>query len=80
VLAVLSRPYTWWRVVLVALSATAYAVIFSLPLAQQKFMLDPSDIALSASALAIGVLGAGIVEALWWVQGAVSGERRRVWR
>jgi cation-transporting ATPase E len=80
VLAVLSRPYTWWRVSLVALSATAYAVIFSLPLAQQKFMLDPSNIALSASALAIGVLGAGIVEALWWVQGAVSGNRRRVWR
>ena len=32
VLAVVARPYSWWRVVLVALSGTAYVVIFSIPL------------------------------------------------
>ncbi|WP_414685309.1 cation-translocating P-type ATPase [Mycobacterium sp.] len=80
VLAVVARPYTWWRVALVALSAAAYVVIFSIPLAREKFMLDPGNVALTASALAIGVAGAGIVEALWWLQGAVTGNRRRVWR
>jgi cation-transporting P-type ATPase E len=80
VLAVVARPYTWWRVALVAVSAGAYVVIFSIPLAQEKFLLDPSNLVLTTSAVAIGVLGAGIVEVLWWVQGAVTGNRRRVWR
>ena len=80
VLAVVARPHTWWRVALVAVSAAAYVVIFSLPLAQDEFMLDPSNVVLTTSAVAIGVLGAGIVEVLWWVQGAVTGNRRRVWR
>ena len=31
VLAVVARPYEWWRVALVAVSALAYVVIFSLP-------------------------------------------------
>ena len=31
VLAVVARPYTWWRVILVALSGGAYVAIFSIP-------------------------------------------------
>jgi cation-transporting ATPase E len=80
VLAVVARPYTWWRVVLIALSGAAYVAIFSIPLAQQKFGLDPSNIALTATALGIGVLGAAIVEALWWLQSSPSGAPPRVWR
>ncbi len=80
VLAVVARPYTWWRVALVGLSAAAYVVIFSIPLAVEKFMLDPSNLAMTTAALTIGVLGAGIVEVLWWVQGAVTGNRRHMWR
>ncbi len=80
VLAVVARPYQWWRVALVAASALAYVVIFALPLAQRAFMLDPSNVAVTSTALGIGVLAAGLIEVLWWVQGAVLGERRRLWR
>lgn len=80
VLAVVARPYTWWRVVLVALSGAAYVVIFAIPWAQHKFGLDPTNVALTATALAIGVLGAGIVEAFWWLQGSGSGAPPRFWR
>jgi cation-transporting ATPase E len=80
VLAVVARPYTWWRMVLVALSGGAYVVIFSIPLAREQFMLDPSNIALTATALGIGVFGAAIVEAMWWMRGSVGGERPRLWR
>jgi cation-transporting P-type ATPase E len=80
VLAVVARPYTWWRVLLVALSGGAYVVIFSIPLAKQQFMLDPSNIALTATALGIGVFGAAIVEALWWWRGSVGGVPPRLWR
>jgi cation-transporting ATPase E len=80
VLAVVARPYTWWRVVLVALSGGAYVVIFSIPLAREQFGLDPSNIALTVTALGIGVFGAAIVEALWWLQGSAGGVSPRLWR
>jgi cation-transporting P-type ATPase E len=80
VLAVVARPYQWWRVALVAVSALAYVVIFSIPLAQKAFMLDPSNVAVTSIALGIGIVGAAVIEVLWWVQGALLGERRRLWR
>ncbi len=80
VLSVVARPYEWWRVALVVVSGLAYVVIFSLPLAQRLFMLDPSNLAVTSVALGIGLIGAVIIEVLWWVQGAVLGERRRLWR
>jgi cation-transporting ATPase E len=80
VLAVVARPYEWWRVALVAVSALAYVVIFSIPLAQKTFMLDPSNLQITSIALVIGVIGAVVIELSWWVQGAAIGERRRLWR
>ncbi|MGE0215293.1 cation-translocating P-type ATPase [Mycolicibacterium sp.] len=80
VLAVVARPYEWWRVALVALSGLAYVVIFSIPLARELFMLDPSNVATTSTALGIGLLGALAVEVGWWAQGAVLGERRTLWR
>ncbi|OBK74927.1 cation-translocating P-type ATPase [Mycobacterium sp. 1274761.0] len=80
VLAVVARPYQWWRVGLVSVSGLAYVVIFSIPLAQEAFMLDPSNLTVTSTALAIGVAGAALIEAAWWVQGAVIGDRRRLWK
>ena len=79
VLAVVARPYSWWRVALVALSAGAYVVIFSIPFAREQFMLDPSNVALTGTALAIGVFGAAIVEAIWWWRGSADGVPPSVW-
>ncbi|MGB3354203.1 MAG: cation-translocating P-type ATPase [Mycobacterium sp.] len=80
VLSVVARPYEWWRVALVAVSAFAYVVIFSIPPARDLFILDISDVGGTSIALGIGLLGALAVEVIWWVQGAVLGERRRLWR
>jgi cation-transporting P-type ATPase E len=80
VLAVVARPYQWWRVALVAVSGLAYVVIFSIPLAQRMFMLDPSNARVTSIALLVGLVAAAVIEILWWVQGAVLGERRRLWR
>ncbi|MHA7661971.1 HAD-IC family P-type ATPase [Mycolicibacterium sp. HS_4_1] len=80
VLAVVARPYEWWRVALVAASALAYVVIFSIPWAQQQFMLDSSNLALTSAAVGIGLVGAGAIEVLWWLQGRWLGEPRRLWR
>jgi cation-transporting ATPase E len=80
VLAVVARPYGWWRVALVSASALAYMAIFSLPFAREKFMLDPTNVQLTATALVIGLFGAALIEASWWIQGRMLGERRTLWR
>ena len=80
VLAVVARPYQWWRVALVSVSGVAYVVIFSIPLARKAFMLDPSNVKITTMALIIGLVGAAAIEVIWWVQGAILGERRRLWR
>ncbi|MCV7227659.1 cation-translocating P-type ATPase [Mycolicibacterium komossense] len=80
VLATVARPYQWWRVGLVLFSALAYVVIFALPWAREKFMLDPGNVALTSVAVGLGVLAAVVIEVLWWVQGRVLGEQRRLWR
>jgi cation-transporting ATPase E len=80
VLAVVARPYQWWRIALVAASAIGYLVIFALPLAREKFMLDPSNVSLTATAVLIGLVAAALIESSWWVQGRVLGEPRVLWR
>jgi cation-transporting ATPase E len=80
VLAVVARPYQWWRVALVAVSALAYVAILSIPVARKEFMLDPTNLVITSMALGIGVLAAGLIELIWWVQGAMLGEQRRLWR
>ena len=80
VLAVVARPYEWWRVVLVTASGLGYVVIFSIPLAQKAFMLDSSNLVITSMALGIGLVGAAAIELIWWVQGRILGERRRLWR
>jgi cation-transporting ATPase E len=80
VLAVVARPYEWWRVALVIASGLAYVVIFSLPLARKEFLLDPSNVAVTSTALGIGVLGAAAIEATWWIRAKVLGVQPRLWR
>jgi cation-transporting P-type ATPase E len=80
VLAVVARPYQWWRVGLVFGCALAYVVIFTIPLARQEFLLDPSNVVTTSTALGIGVLGAAAIEALWWIRARMLGERPRLWR
>ncbi len=80
VLATVARPYQWWRIGLVAVSGLAYVVIFSIPLAREKFMLDPSNVRLTLIAVAIGIAGAVVIEVLWWLQGRWLRETRRLWR
>ena len=80
VLATVARPYQWWRVALVAAAGLAYVVIFSLPLARRLFMLDPSNLAMTATAVTIGLVAAAGIEVLWWLQGRILSEQRRLWR
>lgn len=80
VLAVVARPYQWWRLLLVISCGLAYVAIFAMPLTREKFLLDPSNVALTLLALGIGALGAAAIEAMWWARGGMLGERPKLWR
>ncbi|SON60910.1 putative cation-transporting ATPase E [Mycobacterium simulans] len=80
VLAVAARPYQWWRLALVITSGLAYVVIFSLPPAREKFLIDPSNVGATSVALVIGAVGAATIEAMWWIRARILGVKPRVWR
>ncbi|MET7772861.1 HAD-IC family P-type ATPase [Nocardia sp. NPDC005366] len=77
VLAIVARPYVWWKVVLLATSILAYIVLFTVPFTREFFKLDPSDIRLTTAAFICGGIGIVLVEAAWWF-GAINGEQRRL--
>ncbi len=43
-------------------------------------MLDSSNMAITSLALAIGLVGAAVIEVIWRVKGRILGERRRLWK
>ncbi|MBK8459363.1 MAG: HAD-IC family P-type ATPase [Micropruina sp.] len=79
VLAVVARPYEWWKIALILGSFAAYLLIFTLPLTQTLFMLDPSNAAMMSVGFAAGLVAAVVIEVTWWVNGRLLGEPRRLW-
>jgi cation-transporting ATPase E len=53
VLALIARPYRWWRVALVAAMAAAMLLAFVIPASRTFFLLRPFDVATDLQALAI---------------------------
>ncbi|WP_278265574.1 HAD-IC family P-type ATPase [Nocardia sp. AG03] len=73
VLALVARPYVWWKVVLIAASVLAYVALFSIPFTREFFKLDPSNPRLTLAAFVCGAVGIVLVELAWWVQARLSG-------
>lgn len=80
VLATVARPYTWWKVALVASSGGAYLAILCSSFARSHLTIDPSNVALTATAVGIGVAGAAVVEAWWWMQRSSGGVKAHLWQ
>ncbi|MDY6809558.1 MAG: HAD-IC family P-type ATPase [Actinomycetota bacterium] len=64
VLAVVARPYNWWKVVLLAVSAGAYVVMFTWSWTQDLFRLDSSNLQMITVAVVVGAGGVAAVEAV----------------
>nr|WP_300151107.1 HAD-IC family P-type ATPase [Propionicimonas sp.] len=91
VMVATARPYQWWKLLMIGLCAlAAYLVIFWLPyqvpgwiaawpaLARFDPQLDPSNAAMMATGAWLGLAAVVLVEAVWWISGLVTGERRHV--
>ncbi|MBT2440957.1 HAD-IC family P-type ATPase [Streptomyces sp. ISL-36] len=68
VLAIVARPYTWWRVGLVAAMASGFLVVLVVPWLQDFFALKLVGVTMPWTAVAIAAVGAGTLEFAWrWV-------------
>ncbi|MEU0875469.1 HAD-IC family P-type ATPase [Nocardia brasiliensis] len=78
VLAIVARPYVWWKVLLIGTSIAAYVFLFTVPFTREFFKLDPSNVALTTAAFICGAVGIVLVEVAWWVSAALLGDKREL--
>ncbi|MGW9174280.1 HAD-IC family P-type ATPase [Streptomyces decoyicus] len=68
VLAIIARPYTWWRIALVLAMALAFLAVLATPWLQTFFDLRLVGTTLPWAAVAIAVVAAVLLEVTWrWV-------------
>ncbi|MEU6552977.1 HAD-IC family P-type ATPase [Streptomyces sp. NPDC046915] len=68
VLAIIARPYTWWRVVLVVSMGLAFVCVLAVPALQTFFALKLVGVAMPWTAVAVSAVAAVALEFLWkWV-------------
>ncbi|MCA6092387.1 cation-translocating P-type ATPase [Streptomyces sp. SCA3-4] len=68
VLAIIARPYTWWRVTLVAAMGAAFLAVLATPWLQRFFALKLVGTTMPWAAVAVAAVAAGALEVTWrWV-------------
>ncbi|MGN5379162.1 HAD-IC family P-type ATPase [Streptomyces lasalocidi] len=68
ILAIVARPYTWWRVTLVAAMGVAFLVVLVVPALQSFFALKLVGVTMPWTAVGIAVAAAAALEWIWkWV-------------
>jgi cation-transporting ATPase E len=65
VLAIIARPYTWWRVALVAAMGVAFLFVLIVPWLQHFFALKLVGTAMPWTAVGIAGVSAAVLEFLW---------------
>ncbi|MCT2591010.1 HAD-IC family P-type ATPase [Streptomyces sp. N2-109] len=64
-LAIIARPYTWWRIALVLTMGAAFAVVLVVPFAQEFFQLELVGVRAPWTSVAIAA-GAGLLLEVTW--------------
>lgn len=68
VLAIIARPYTWWRIALVAAMGAGFLLVLVVPWLQEFFALKLVGVTMPWIAVGIAVVAAVALEVLWrWV-------------
>ncbi|MEV7426284.1 cation-translocating P-type ATPase [Streptomyces sp. NPDC091212] len=69
VLAIVARPYTWWRVALVVSMGVAFLVVLAVPALQHFFALKLVGAVMPWTAVAIAVVASAALEYCWRLVG-----------
>jgi cation-transporting ATPase E len=68
ILAIIARPYTWWRVLLVAAMGVAFLVVLVVPWLQHFFALKLVGVTMPWIAVGVAVVASAALELVWrWV-------------
>ncbi|MGW4567945.1 HAD-IC family P-type ATPase, partial [Streptomyces sp. NPDC004561] len=83
VLAIIARPYTWWRVTLVAAMGVAFLLVLAVPALQSFFALKLVGVVMPWTAVAVAVAASALLEFVWKRvdrrSGTGTSARRRRW-
>jgi len=91
VMITISRPYEWWKLLMIAGCLLATVAIFVLPIGfaigdtyiqlQETFYIDTGNPEMMRTGFLLGGLAIILVEIVWWVTGHVTGgDRRQFWK
>ncbi|MEU1049323.1 HAD-IC family P-type ATPase [Streptomyces sp. NPDC005897] len=64
-LAIIARPYTWWRILLVLTMAVSFAVVLVVPALQEFFQLKLVGVAAPWTAVACAAVAGLVLEFVW---------------
>ncbi|MGW0879829.1 HAD-IC family P-type ATPase [Streptomyces sp. NPDC002671] len=68
VLAIIARPYTWWRIALVAAMGLSFVLVLAVPSLQSFFALKLVGVTMPWTAVGLAVVAAAVLELIWsWV-------------
>ncbi|MGC0422378.1 cation-translocating P-type ATPase [Embleya sp. AB8] len=71
ILAMVARPYTWWKIVLIAAMIGAFLIALYVPFVARFFALHPQDQGNNGKAIGIAIVGAALLELGWRISGWV---------
>jgi cation-transporting P-type ATPase E len=78
VLAIIARPYAWWKVGLLIGMVVLSASPLLVPFLRNFLALDPGDWGQNVIAISCAAVGIVVIEIVWWLVNRLSGEKRRV--
>lgn len=78
-LCVVARPLLWWKILLLVSSLGAYTAIFATSWTRSLFLLDTSNGPAMLLGIIVGLCGAALIEAAWWITGRLNHWPRVVW-
>ncbi|NUS54501.1 MAG: HAD-IC family P-type ATPase [Streptomycetaceae bacterium] len=72
ILAIVARPYTWWKILLIAAMGLGYVLALFVPFLADFFALYPDDLPNWGIAVGIGGIGMAVLELGWHVSGWID--------
>jgi cation-transporting ATPase E len=77
VLAIIARPYTWWRILLVLAMGAGFAIVLTVPWLQDFFQLDLVGTRAPWAGVVIAAIAAVVLELIWrmrWFRASGAGD------